>query len=100
MLLTRDAAAPRGLRALLSDFGLSRDLADGETHWSTRSVGTITHVAPELLMSGHLSPRADIYALGAPGKREGRRVADGCGRGVGARGAEATPDRKARARQG
>jgi len=48
----------------VSDFGLSRALGVGQTHQSTRTVGTVTHVAPELLLAGKLSPKSDVYAFG------------------------------------
>ncbi|WIA39546.1 hypothetical protein OEZ86_005635 [Tetradesmus obliquus] len=39
-------------------------LRAGQSHCSTAAAGTITHQAPEVLCSGHLSPAADIYAFG------------------------------------
>jgi serine/threonine protein kinase len=50
--------------AKVSDFGVSVRLLDGATHRSTTSLGTITHMAPEVLRSGRLSKAADIYAYG------------------------------------
>jgi hypothetical protein len=50
--------------AKVSDFGVSARLLDGATHRSTASLGTITHVAPEVLSSGRLSKAADVYAFG------------------------------------
>ncbi|KAF6251427.1 kinase-like domain-containing protein [Scenedesmus sp. NREL 46B-D3] len=49
--------------AKISDFGLAAVLLDGATHRSTASMGTITHMAPEVLRSGHLSPAADVYSF-------------------------------------
>jgi serine/threonine protein kinase len=46
--------------AKISDFGLAAVLLDGATHRSTASMGTITHMAPEVLRSGHISPAADV----------------------------------------
>jgi len=48
----------------VADFGLSRALKDDETHRSTRTTGTVTHMPPELLRSGKLMPAGDVYAFG------------------------------------
>jgi hypothetical protein len=62
------AAAPQVPRlrytAKVCDFGFSQCLRAGQSHCSTAAAGTITHQAPEVLRSGHLSPAADIYAFG------------------------------------
>jgi len=50
--------------AKVADFGLSRALKDDETHRSTRTTGTVTHMPPELLRSGKLMPAGDVYAFG------------------------------------
>jgi hypothetical protein len=50
--------------AKVCDFGFSQCLRAGQSHCSTAAAGTITHQAPEVLRSGHLSPAADIYAFG------------------------------------
>jgi serine/threonine protein kinase len=50
--------------AKVCDFGFSKCLRAGQSHCSTASAGTITHQAPEVLRSGHLSPAADVYAFG------------------------------------
>ena len=52
------------LTAKVSDFGLSRVMADGATHLSTHTVGTITHQAPELIRTGRLSKPADVFSFG------------------------------------
>ncbi|KIY95200.1 hypothetical protein MNEG_12761 [Monoraphidium neglectum] len=49
---------------LVTDFGLSRMMGEGQTHRSTRTVGTITHMPPELLRFGQLSAAGDVYAFG------------------------------------
>jgi len=56
-------AAGRGFSAKLADFGLARDLSR-QSRIATRTYGTITHMAPELLMEGHLSKAADVYSFG------------------------------------
>ncbi|KAI8469231.1 MAG: kinase-like domain-containing protein [Monoraphidium minutum] len=64
VLLSRDASAPHGAAARVSDFGLSRVMSAGATHRSTRTLGTITHCGPEVLRLGKMSPAADVYAFG------------------------------------
>jgi hypothetical protein len=54
----------RSFCAKVCDFGFSKCLRVGQSHCSTASAGTITHQAPEVLRSGHLSPAADVYAFG------------------------------------
>lgn len=54
--------------AKVADFGLSRALKDDETHRSTRTTGTVTHMPPELLRSGKLMPAGDVYAFGGWGR--------------------------------
>ena len=49
----------------LSDFGLAK-LAPtgGETHVSTRVMGTVGYCAPEYVMTGQLTLKSDIYSFG------------------------------------
>ncbi len=35
-----------------------------QTHHSTRTAGTVSHMAPEVLRAGKQSPAADVYAFG------------------------------------
>lgn len=49
---------------LPSPAGLSRMLDPSATHAVTRSVGTISHAAPELLATGTARHSADVYAFG------------------------------------
>mmetsp|Transcript_2081 Transcript_2081/g.6200 ORF Transcript_2081/g.6200 Transcript_2081/m.6200 type:complete len:320 (+) Transcript_2081:58-1017(+) len=54
-------------RAVVADFGLSRlfDIDETDaTHVSTRLIGTYGYMAPEYMSTGHLTPKADIYAFG------------------------------------
>lgn len=51
-------------QAKISDFGLSSQLLAGATHRSTRTTGTITHTAPEVLQTAKITPAADVYAFG------------------------------------
>lgn len=64
VLLQHSIHGSYGLIAKISDFGLSAALLNGATHRSTASLGTITHMAPELLRNGRMSPSADVYAFG------------------------------------
>ncbi|KIZ00671.1 hypothetical protein MNEG_7293 [Monoraphidium neglectum] len=64
VLLQSRSEAPYGYVAKVSDFGLSRVLNAGATHRSTRTFGTITHMGPEVLRLGKISPAADVYAFG------------------------------------
>ncbi|XP_043693525.1 probable serine/threonine-protein kinase PBL16 [Telopea speciosissima] len=51
--------------AKLSDFGLAKDGPVGDkTHVSTRIMGTHGYAAPEYIMTGHLTPRSDVYSFG------------------------------------
>lgn len=62
VLLKSDVADPRGFVCKVSDFGLSRFLAE-DTHLETFTYGTITHMPPELLKGGILTPSADVYSF-------------------------------------
>lgn len=64
MLLQHSIHGSYGQVAKISDFGLSAVLLNGTTHRSTASLGTITHMAPELLRNGRMSPSADVYSFG------------------------------------
>ncbi|EXB94821.1 putative receptor-like protein kinase [Morus notabilis] len=49
----------------LSDFGLAKDGPEGDkSHVSTRIMGTYGYAAPEYIMTGHLTPRSDVYSYG------------------------------------
>lgn len=50
--------------AKVSDFGMSEQLATEQTHQSNVHSGTITHMAPETIIAGHLSKASDVYAFG------------------------------------
>lgn len=52
---------PAGFVAKVADFGLSKALKEGQTHHSTKTVGTVTHQPPELLRSGKLTLSGDVY---------------------------------------
>lgn len=48
----------------IADFGLARLFPEDETHVNTRVAGTHGYMAPEYLMHGHLSVKADVYGYG------------------------------------
>ncbi|KAI5394524.1 hypothetical protein KIW84_061247 [Lathyrus oleraceus] len=48
----------------IADFGLARLFPEDETHVNTRVAGTHGYMAPEYLMHGHLSVKADVYSYG------------------------------------
>ncbi|CAI9108183.1 OLC1v1007732C1 [Oldenlandia corymbosa var. corymbosa] len=49
----------------LSDFGLAKDGPVGdETHVTTCVIGTRGYAAPEYIMTGHLTPKSDVYSYG------------------------------------
>lgn len=64
ILLVSDQEDPYGQKAKVADFGLSRAIAEGKSHLSTRTYGTVTHMPPELLLEGRLAPPADVYSFG------------------------------------
>jgi serine/threonine protein kinase len=47
-----------------------------QSHLSTRRYGTVTHMPPELLVAGKLTPSADVYSFGIMSEF-GERKADG-----------------------
>eukprot|EP00983_Pelagomonas_calceolata_P025266 793672-Pelagomonas_calceolata.AAC.1 len=49
-------------RLQVSDFGLSVRMDLSETHVSSLFHGTITHMAPEVLLKGTCSKASDVYA--------------------------------------
>ncbi|KAL5783543.1 hypothetical protein ACOSP7_008572 [Xanthoceras sorbifolium] len=51
--------------AKLSDFGLAKDGPEGgETHVTTRVMGTQGYAAPEYVMTGHLTSMSDVFSFG------------------------------------
>jgi hypothetical protein len=58
--------APKGVRAVVTDFGLARALSDAESSRSASGplVGTAAYMAPEQVAGEPLTTAVDVYALG------------------------------------
>ncbi|KAK4430756.1 putative LRR receptor-like serine/threonine-protein kinase [Sesamum alatum] len=48
----------------ISDFGMARLYPENETHVNTHVAGTNGYMAPEYLIHGHLSEKADVFSFG------------------------------------
>lgn len=66
VLLTAHDRSNIGLHliAKVADFGLSWAMDTTQTHVSNVHSGTITHMSPELMLTGALAKPADVYAFG------------------------------------
>ncbi|KAK9706497.1 hypothetical protein RND81_07G129700 [Saponaria officinalis] len=56
------------LTAKLSDFGLAKLIPANMTRVSTKVAGTLGYLAPEYLLRGQLTRRADIYSFAILGR--------------------------------
>ncbi|KAK9834139.1 hypothetical protein WJX81_001741 [Elliptochloris bilobata] len=63
ILLTSCTANTHGFTAKVSDFGLARDM-DVLSKIETKTTGTVTHMAPEVLSKGVVSKAADCFSFG------------------------------------
>ncbi|KXZ47914.1 hypothetical protein GPECTOR_32g527 [Gonium pectorale] len=54
----------RGMSAKVADFGLAIKMDHMSTHVSRTFQGTLTHMAPEVLLHGQVSKAADVFAFG------------------------------------
>ncbi|KAK2632867.1 hypothetical protein EUGRSUZ_L00960 [Eucalyptus grandis] len=52
------------LTAKIADFGLARCISPDKSHLCTGIAGTIGYMAPEYLVRGQLTEKADVYAFG------------------------------------
>ncbi|XP_065857607.1 cysteine-rich receptor-like protein kinase 43 [Euphorbia lathyris] len=48
----------------IADFGMARLFPEDQTHVHTRVAGTNGYMAPEYVMHGHLSVKADVFSFG------------------------------------
>eukprot|EP00879_Flechtneria_rotunda_P026893 GHRR01028733.1.p1 GENE.GHRR01028733.1~~GHRR01028733.1.p1 ORF type:complete len:480 (+),score=149.90 GHRR01028733.1:863-2302(+) len=64
VLVSSCPASETGMIAKLGDLGVSRAVKQHETHRTTRTVGTMSHMPTETLRYGRISPAVDVYALG------------------------------------
>ncbi|KAK9288480.1 hypothetical protein L1049_016938 [Liquidambar formosana] len=51
-------------RPKIADFGLARYFAEGQSHLSTGVAGTLGYMAPEYVVHGQLTEKADVYSYG------------------------------------
>ncbi|XP_028800652.1 cold-responsive protein kinase 1 [Neltuma alba] len=52
------------LQPKIADFGLARLLPEDKSHLSTKFAGTLGYTAPEYIIHGQLSEKADVYSYG------------------------------------
>ncbi|XP_054794511.1 cysteine-rich receptor-like protein kinase 42 [Prosopis cineraria] len=52
------------LQSRIADFGLARLLPEDKSHLSTKFTGTLGYTAPEYIIHGQLSEKADVYSYG------------------------------------
>ncbi|KAM3226327.1 hypothetical protein ACQJBY_058788 [Aegilops geniculata] len=62
----------------IGDFGLAKLFPDNVTHVTTRVVGTTGYLAPEYVVHGQLTKKADVYSFGVLLLKviSGRRVSE------------------------
>lgn len=48
----------------IADFGMARLFPEDQTHVNTRVAGTNGYMAPEYVMHGHLTDKADVFSFG------------------------------------
>jgi serine/threonine protein kinase len=63
VLLRSTSDSSHGFAAKVADFGLARDFSI-ISRLETRTYGTMTHMAPEVLASDTLSKASDVYSFG------------------------------------
>ncbi|KAF8060038.1 serine/threonine-protein kinase [Scenedesmus sp. PABB004] len=63
VLLKSDGSSERGCVAKVADFGLAVRMENADTHVSAFQ-GTMSHMAPECMLRGHISKAADVYSFG------------------------------------
>ncbi|GFH10260.1 mitogen-activated protein kinase kinase kinase MLT, partial [Haematococcus lacustris] len=63
-VMLKSGGEGRTVVAKVADFGLSLKMEHMETHISSVFQGTMTHMAPEIMLEGRVSKAADVYAFG------------------------------------
>ncbi|KAL6760519.1 kinase-like domain-containing protein [Haematococcus lacustris] len=63
-VMMKSGGEGRTVVAKVADFGLSLKMEHMETHISSVFQGTMTHMAPEIMLEGRVSKAADVYAFG------------------------------------
>eukprot|EP00891_Asterochloris_glomerata_P000113 jgi/Astpho2/113/fgenesh1_pg.00004_%23_24_t len=64
VLLISSSKKEKGFECKVADFGLARDGFDMKSKVETQTMGTVTHMPPELLMEGLLTKAGDVWAFG------------------------------------
>jgi len=62
VLFVSSRADSRRMTACVADFGISRVMATPSVN--TQTYGTITHVAPEVVLEGRVGTESDVYSFG------------------------------------
>lgn len=52
------------MRARVADFGLAKEIKEGNSHLTTRVAGTHGYLAPEYALYGQLTAKSDVYSFG------------------------------------
>ncbi|XP_062213249.1 cysteine-rich receptor-like protein kinase 2 [Phragmites australis] len=52
------------LKPKITDFGLARAFGEDVTHLTTGAAGTLGYMAPEYVVHGHLTEKADVFSYG------------------------------------
>jgi len=64
LLTAMERETGTNMLAKVADFGLSVLMGTDQTHVSGITHGTVTHMAPEVLLTGRMTPKTDVYAYG------------------------------------
>ncbi|KAK9096141.1 hypothetical protein Sjap_021638 [Stephania japonica] len=52
------------MKAKITDFGLAKQIQEGQSHITTRVGGTYGYIAPEYALYGKLTEKSDVYSFG------------------------------------
>lgn len=64
VMLTTSQILAKNFVCKVGDFGMSRPLTQIKTHISTFTAGTVSHMPPEVLKDGILTPAVDVFSFG------------------------------------